>query len=178
MNSPSSPASAFKPEAFRRIKAVAMDVDGVLTDGAFLWGVNGEELKRFCFADVTGIALALAAGVVLALISGESSPDGMALVQRYADKLGIGDAYKGCHDKAAALRDFADAHQIELADTCFIGDDVIDLPAMAAAGLAAAPADAHPSALAKAAYVTRAGGGKGAVREVLDLVVGQRDTTG
>lgn len=155
-----------------------MDVDGVLTDGTFLWGVNAEELKRFCFVDVTGIALARAAGVMIALISGESSPDGMALVQRYADKLGIVDVYKGCHDKAAALRDFATAHQIELDETCFIGDDVIDLPAMAVAGLAAAPADAHSSVLAKADYVTGAGGGKGAVREVLDLVVGQRDATG
>jgi 3-deoxy-D-manno-octulosonate 8-phosphate phosphatase (KDO 8-P phosphatase) len=152
-----------------------MDVDGVLTDGTFLWGVNGEEFKRFCFADVTGIALARAAGIVLALISGESSPDGMALVQRYADKLGIVDVYKGCHDKAAALRDFAAARSVELDETCFIGDDVMDLPAMAVAGLAAAPADAHPRALASAAYVTAADGGKGAVREVLDLIVGQRD---
>ena len=152
-----------------------MDVDGVLTDGTFLWGVNGEELKRFSFADVTGIALARADGVVVALISGESSPDGMALVQRYADKLGIVDVYRGCHDKAAALRDFAAAHHIELDQICFIGDDVIDLPAMAVAGLSAAPADAHASVLAKADYVSRTAGGKGAVREVLDLVVGQRD---
>ena len=178
MNSPSSPASAFRPESFGRISGVAIDVDGVLTDGTFLWGVNGEEFKRFSFADVTGIALARAAGVAVALISGESSPDGMALVQRYADKLGIVDVHKGCHDKAAALRDFAAAYHIELAETCFIGDDVMDLPAMAAAGLAAAPADAHPSVLAKADYVTRAGGGKGAVREVLDLVVGQRHASG
>ena len=177
MNFPLSPASAFSAEAFRPIRAVATDVDGVLTDGTFLWGVDGEELKRFCFADVTGIALARAAGVVVALISGESSPDGMALVQRYADKLGIVDVFKGCHDKAAALREFAAAHQIELNETCFIGDDVMDLPAMAAAGIGVAPADAHPTALAQAAYVTRACGGKGAVREVLDLVVGSRDRT-
>ena len=155
-----------------------MDVDGVLTDGTFLWGVDGEELKQFCFADVTGIALAHAAGIILALISGESSRDGMALVQRYADKLGIVDVYKGCHDKAAALQDFAAAHSIELHETCFIGDDAIDLAAMTAAGLAVAPADARQSALANAAYVTRAGGGKGAVREVLDLVVSWRDAIG
>ncbi len=155
-----------------------MDVDGVLTDGTFLWGASGEELKRFCFADVTGIALARAAGVILALISGESSPDGMALVQRYADKLGIVDVYKGCHDKAAALKDFAAAHRIELHETCFIGDDAIDLAAMTASGLAIAPADAHECALAKAAYVTRASGGKGAVREVLDLVISWRSGTG
>ena len=178
MNSPSSPASAFRPEAFRRIRAVAVDVDGVLTDGTFLWGVKGEEFKRFCFADVTGIALARAAGIVIALVSGESSPNGMALVQRYADKLSISDVYKGCHDKAAALHDFAIARHVHIDEICFIGDDVIDLPAMAVAGLAACPADAHPSVLVQASYVATADGGMGAVREVLDLIVGQRDTSG
>ena len=171
MNAPSSRASVFSPEAFRRIRAVAVDVDGVLTDRTFLWGANGEELKRFSFADVTGIALARASGVLVAIISGESSPDGMALVQRYADKLGLVDVYKGCHDKAAALRDFAANHHIEMGETCFIGDDVLDLPAMAAAGIAAAPADAHPAVLELADHITRASGGNGAVREVLDLVV-------
>ena len=141
---PLAAASVFRPEAFRPIRAVATDVDGVLTDGTFLWGVHGEELKRFCFADVTGFALARASGIFVALISGESSPDGMALVQRYADKLGIVDVFKGCHDKAAALHDFAAAHQIGLAETCFIGDDLMDLPAMAAAGIGIAPADAQP----------------------------------
>ena len=177
MNFPSSHASAVRPEAFRRIRAVALDVDGVLTDGTFLWGVGGEELKRFSFADVTGIALARAAGVIVALISGESSPDGMALVQRYADKLGITDVHKGCHDKAEALRDFVATHNIGLDETCFIGDDIMDLPAMAAAGIAAAPADAHSSVREKADYVSRAGGGNGAVREVLDLILSQRDAT-
>lgn len=160
---------------FRQVRAVAMDVDGVLTDGTFLWGADGVELKRFCFADVTGIALAREAGIVVALVSGESSQSGMALVHRYAAKLKIGDVFAGCHDKAAALGDFARTHNIELAETCFIGDDVIDLAAMEIAGVACAPADAHPAALARAAYVTQAAGGKGAVREVLDLVVAQHD---
>ena len=152
-----------------------MDVDGVLTDGTFLWGADGMELKRFCFADVTGIAQARAAGLFIALVSGESSPDGMALVATLRGQAQDRHVFTGCHDKAAALRDFASAHDIELADICFIGDDIIDLPAMATAGLAVAPADAHPTVLAQAAYVTIADGGKGAVREVLDLVVGLRD---
>jgi len=177
VNFPSSHASDFRPEAFQRIRAVALDVDGALTDGTFLWGVSSAEFKRFSYADVTGIARARAAGVLVALISGESSPDGMALVQRYADKLGITDIYTGCHDKERALRDFAAAHHIELNETCFIGDDVMDLPAMAVAGIAASPADAHVCVLAKADYVSRARGGNGAVREVLDLVVGERDAT-
>jgi 3-deoxy-D-manno-octulosonate 8-phosphate phosphatase (KDO 8-P phosphatase) len=174
----SSNASASNAEVFRGIEAVAMDVDGVLTDGTFLWGADGTESKRFCFADSTGIACARAAGVFIALVSGDSTPDGMAIVRRYADRVGIGDVFPGCHDKATALRDFAGRHGLQPADVCFIGDDTIDLEAMSIAGLAAAPADAHPSVLARASYVTAAKGGQGAVREVLDLVLGQRDTTG
>lgn len=150
------------------IKAVAMDVDGVLTDGTFWWGPNGEEFKRFCFADVTGINRARGKGIVIALISGETSPSGMALVRRFAEKVKIADVFPGCRDKADAVRTFAAAHQLELAQICFIGDDIIDIPAMEIVGVAAAPADAHSNAKAKAHYITEHNGGHGAVREVLD----------
>jgi 3-deoxy-D-manno-octulosonate 8-phosphate phosphatase (KDO 8-P phosphatase) len=159
-----------------RVKAVAMDVDGVLTDGTFWWGTNGEEFKRFCFADVTGIHAAQQAGIKVALISGESSPAGMALVQRYADKLGIIDVYKGCRDKAAAIREFASKHQLQLSEICFIGDDSIDAAAMALVGFAVAPPDAHASAKSNAHLITTHKGGKGAVREVLDLILEQLRT--
>ena len=80
------------------IKAVAMDVDGVLTDGSFWWGPGGAEFKQFHFADVMGISLGRKAGLVFALVSGEASP----LVDRFAEKMGITDVYKGCKDKAGA----------------------------------------------------------------------------
>jgi len=83
-----------------RIKAVALDVDGVLTDGTFWWGPDGEEYKRFSFLDIMGVSLGRKAGLVFALISGEDSP----LVDRYAAKMGITDVFKGCKDKASALR--------------------------------------------------------------------------
>jgi 3-deoxy-D-manno-octulosonate 8-phosphate phosphatase (KDO 8-P phosphatase) len=156
---------------FERIKGIATDVDGVLTDGTFWWGTNGEEFKRFCFADTTGIALALQAGLSLALISGESSPAGVTLVERFADKLRITDVYKGCQDKAEAVRDFAQKHQLELAEICFIGDDVADIPAMTIVGLAAAPADAQAKAKAAAGFVSSLNGGRGVVREVIDLIL-------
>jgi 3-deoxy-D-manno-octulosonate 8-phosphate phosphatase (KDO 8-P phosphatase) len=150
------------------IKAVALDVDGVLTDGLFVWGPKGEEFKRFSFHDVMGISLAKKAGLVFALISGEESQ----LVDRFARKMGIADVYKGCKDKAAALRQFAGGRGFTLGDVCFIGDDVNDLPALAIAGFAAAPADAHPDVRLKAGYVARACGGHGAVREILDYMMG------
>jgi 3-deoxy-D-manno-octulosonate 8-phosphate phosphatase (KDO 8-P phosphatase) len=149
----------------KRIKAVAMDVDGVLTDGYFFWGPNGEEFKRFSFRDVMGISLARKSGLLFALISGEASP----LVDRFAQKMGIVDVYKGCKDKATALKEFAAAHHLELAEICFIGDDVNDLPAFSIAGWAVAPGNAHPKARQAANYVAKADGGCGAVREFLDL---------
>ena len=154
-----------------RIKAVAMDVDGVLTDGTFWWGPNGDELKRFCFADGTGISLAMQAGLLIALVSGESSASGMALVQRYADKLQITNVYKGCHDKAGAVQDLAAKHGLDLSAVCFIGDDLLDLPAMSIVGFSAAPSNAHPSVRKQAKLVTARTGGQGAVREVLDLIL-------
>lgn len=156
---------------FDALKAVAMDVDGVLTDGGFWWGANGEELKRFCFADSTGIAQALQAGIPIALISGDSTPLGMALVKRYADRLKITDIYTGCHDKAGALREFAVRHGLNVTQVCYVGDDTIDLPAMALAGLAVAPLNAVPAVRDRAGYVTRNAGGNGAVREVIDLIL-------
>jgi 3-deoxy-D-manno-octulosonate 8-phosphate phosphatase (KDO 8-P phosphatase) len=153
-----------------RIRAVALDVDGVLTDGGLWWGPGGEEWKRFCFADIMGVSLARRAGLALALISGEDSP----LVDRYAKKMQIRHVMKGCRDKASALREFAAAAGIELADICFIGDDVNDLPAMRIAGFAAAPADASGEVLAQADFVAKNCGGNGAVRELIDALLAAR----
>ncbi len=151
------------------IKAVALDVDGVLTDGTFWWGADSEEFKRFSFTDVMGISLGRKAGLVFALISGEDSP----LVDRFAGKMGITDIYKGCKDKAAALKSFAHQHDLDLSQVCFMGDDVNDLPAMelAGLGLAAAPATSHESVRQKAAFITQHPGGQGAVRELVDLLL-------
>ena len=148
------------------IRAVALDVDGVLTDGTFWWGANGEEFKRFNFLDIMGIARARRSGVTFALISGEDSP----LVTRFAQKLGIDDVFAGCKDKATALRTFADRNAIDLSAVCFMGDDVNDLAAMALAGVAAAPANAHETVIARATLVTTRAGGSGAVRELLDTL--------
>jgi 3-deoxy-D-manno-octulosonate 8-phosphate phosphatase (KDO 8-P phosphatase) len=153
------------------IRAVALDVDGVLTDGTFWCGPSGEEFKRFSFLDIMGISRAMKAGIVFALISGENSP----LVDRFAEKMGISDVYKGCKDKAAALRLFAQGNNLDLSQVCFMGDDINDLPALAIAGLSASPASAHQSVLDKAAFTSRHGGGNGAVRELLDFLVLQPD---
>lgn len=150
-----------------RIRAIALDVDGVLTDGGLWWGPGDEEWKRFCFADIMGISLARRAGLNLALISGEDSP----LVDRFAAKLHIGYVVKGCRDKATALREFAASASLELAETCYMGDDVNDLPAMQIAGFSAAPANAARDVLMHANFIAKCVGGNGAVRELIEAIL-------
>ena len=157
----------------RTIRALALDVDGTLTDGGLWWGPAGEEMKRFSFADIMGVSLLRRAGYVLALISGEDSP----LVTRFADKLLIKHVIRGCRDKAAALRGFAEENCLELSDVCFMGDDVNDIPAMEIAGVAAAPANAHREAVAAAGFVCSRPGGDGAVRELADALLYARGMT-
>jgi 3-deoxy-D-manno-octulosonate 8-phosphate phosphatase (KDO 8-P phosphatase) len=154
----------------RQIRALAIDVDGVLTDGGLWWGPGGQEWKRFCFADIMGVSLARRAGLILALISGENSP----LVDRYAEKMLIRHVVKGCRDKASALRDFAAANRVKLAEVCFMGDDVNDLPAMAITGFSAAPRNAAAVLLERADFVAKAAGGNGALRELVDALLSAR----
>lgn len=157
----------------KKVRALAIDVDGVLSDGGLWWGPNGEEWKRFSFADIMGVSLARRSGFILALISGENSP----LVDRYAEKMLIKHVVKGCRDKAAAVRDFASAAGVSLAEICFMGDDVNDLPAMAITGFSAAPANAAAVVLKQAQFVAKAPGGNGAVRELVDALLAARHLT-
>jgi 3-deoxy-D-manno-octulosonate 8-phosphate phosphatase (KDO 8-P phosphatase) len=151
----------------KHLKAIVLDVDGVLTDGGVWWGPNGEEWKRFCYADIMGVSLAKKSGLTIALISGEDSP----LVDRFAAKMGIADVEKNCKDKARALRSFAERRGLSLSEICFMGDDVNDLHAMGIAGLAAAPASAVSGVLKKAAFIATKNGGNGAVRELVDAIL-------
>lgn len=156
-----------------KIRAIAFDVDGALTDGGIWWGPNGEEWKRFCFADIMGVSLACKAGLKITLISGEDSP----LVDRFAAKFQITDISKGCKDKAQALRGFAERNQLDLSEICFMGDDVNDLAAMEIAGMSAAPADARPAVLQKVTFVSTVRGGNGAARELIDAILAARGNT-
>jgi 3-deoxy-D-manno-octulosonate 8-phosphate phosphatase (KDO 8-P phosphatase) len=161
-----------------QIKALAMDVDGTLTDGGLWWGPGGDEMKRFHYADIMGLSLLRRAGIKLALISGEDSP----LVERFAEKLQITDVNRGCRDKAAALCVFAEHHGLQQSEVCFMGDDVNDLPAMEISGLAAAPADARDEVIASVrgmnGFVCTRNGGHGAVRELADALLRARGLTG
>lgn len=149
------------------LRALVFDVDGVLTDGGVWWGPNGEEWKRFSFIDIMGVSLALKAGLIVGLISGEDSP----LVDRFAVKMGIVDVAKGCKDKAGALREFAERRGLPLDAIAFMGDDVNDLGAMEIAGYTATTANAVPRVRERAAFVSTRRGGDGAVRELVDRIL-------
>jgi 3-deoxy-D-manno-octulosonate 8-phosphate phosphatase (KDO 8-P phosphatase) len=149
------------------IKALALDFDGVLTDGGVWWGPDGAEWKRLSFADVMGVSLARKAGLVVTIISGEDSP----LVDRFAAKMSLSDITKGCKDKASAVRGFAERQGLALEEVCFMGDDVNDVAAMELAGMSAAPGNAQRQARETADLVTAASGGNGAVRELVDFIL-------
>jgi 3-deoxy-D-manno-octulosonate 8-phosphate phosphatase (KDO 8-P phosphatase) len=153
------------------IKAVALDVDGVLTDGTVWLDDAGRETKRVSFADIMGVSMGRRAGLQFALVSGESGP----CLDHIAAKFGIGEVYGGCKDKAAALSEFAMRHDIGLDQVCFIGDDVNDLAAMQICGLAVVPPEAHAAARLQADLVTTRPAGGGAVREIIDAILAGED---
>ncbi len=167
----------FDPQKLITLRAIAFDVDGVLTDGTFMWSPTGEESKRFSFTDIMGISLLRRLGIKMALISGEPSP----LVDRYAEKMSIPFVLKGTRDKATALRDFTTKFEIPLERACFFGDDINDLPAMEIAGLCACPCNAAAEVLpyvAEHGYLSPLPGGHGAVRSFADAILAARKLNG
>ena len=163
--------SSLRPSLADTIRAVALDVDGTLTDGTITWSEpSGDEIKRFHFLDIMGIARAQRlCGVRFALISGEDS----SLVHRFAAKLNIETVYTGCTAKADALREAAKKLGLEPKQFAFMGDDVNDLPALRLAGFKAAPPTAHAAVLREVEYVAARPAGHGAVRDLLDFIWGE-----
>jgi 3-deoxy-D-manno-octulosonate 8-phosphate phosphatase (KDO 8-P phosphatase) len=167
----------FDPQKLVTLGAIAFDVDGVLTDGTFVWSPTGEESKRFSFTDIMGISLLRRLGLKMALVSGEPSP----LVDRYAEKMSIPFVVKGTRDKAAALREFTAKFEVPLKQACFFGDDVNDLSAMEIAGLCACPSNAAAEVFAyveEHGYASRLPGGHGAVRSFADAIIAARKLRG
>lgn len=152
------------------VRLMVFDVDGVLTDGSLYYGENGEVFKRFHALDGHGLRLLMEGGVKVALVTGRSGP----IVARRAAELGIADVQQGVRDKGAALAELAQRHAVQLTETGFMGDDVIDLSAMQRAGFAASVPNA-PGYVAQAAHwVATQPGGSGAVRECCDLLLAAR----
>ncbi len=148
------------------IRLLALDVDGVLTDGRLQYDAQGRECKVFHVRDGYGLRQILEAGVEVALISGRQSVP----VEKRAEELGIQHVYLGVTDKLSVLKKLAKKLQVDMASIAYVGDDVPDIGCLQAAGLAIAVADAHADLDAVADWHTHLGGGQGAVREVCDLL--------
>jgi len=159
-----------KPTPLADIELLVLDVDGVLTDGRLYFGARGETMKVFHARDGHGIKLLMASGVRVAAVSGRKS----AAVTARMRELGVRDVVQACPDKVVALHALCAARGSNpLACGCIV-DDTVDLPLMSAVGFAAAVADAHPVALAAAHWVSKAPGGRGAVRELCDALLRAR----
>lgn len=150
-----------------KIKLLALDVDGVLTDGTINIGSNGEIFKGFNAKDGLGISCALRYGLEIAIITGRFSE----IIHRRAGELGIQHLYEGVKDKYAALEKLRMKLNLEQQEVAYMGDDLNDLSAFKAAGVTFAPADAVREVAAAAHVVTASCGGRGAVREAVEQLL-------
>ncbi len=154
-------------EKAANIKLAVFDVDGVLTNGQLILGESGDEYKAFHVRDGHGLVMLLESGCHISVITARSSN----IVAERMASLGIRYVYQGEKDKGARLMSLIDELGIEREQVAYTGDDVIDLPAMTKVGLPIAVADASPEVKEYADWVTKERGGRGAAREVCELIM-------
>lgn len=152
------------------IKLVATDCDGVLTDGGMYYTAQGDIMKRFHVLDGVGFELLKEAGMKTAILTAEKNP----LLQKRADKLKVDYLYTGSKDKLGLLKALCDELGIGLEEAAYIGDDIFDVPAIEACGFGAVPSSAFPDIRKSADYVTERGGGEGAFREMVNVILQER----
>lgn len=154
-------------ELAKNIKLLILDVDGVLTDGSIILDNEGNELKAFHVRDGHGIKMLAKAGVQVAIITGRYSK----VVERRARELGITEVYQRCHIKTVALEHIIGKYGLTEREVAYVGDDIVDIPVFKRVGMPIAVNDATDEARNFAAMVTKNGGGRGAVREICDLLL-------
>ena len=154
-------------EKAEKVRLLALDVDGVMTDGRLYFDQAGQELKSFSTRDGMGIKAVQRCGIQVALITGRQSP----MVSQRARELGIELVFQGSDNKIQALQALLVATSLSAEQVCYAGDDWIDLPVLSQVGLSVAPADADPLVRQKVDWVTAECGGMGAVRAVCNLIL-------
>ena len=157
--------------SLQKIKLLALDVDGVLTDGSIYISPAGEVFKGFNAKDGMGISCALRSGLQIAVITGRQSP----IVERRCEELGITLLQQGVKDKRLALQQMAQKLGLVREEIAYMGDDLNDIPAFKASGLNLVPADAAIEVVAVADIITKASGGRGAVREAITMILAAQD---
>ena len=156
----------------KSVRLMAFDVDGIMTDGGLYLTDSGEEFKRFNSMDGHGLKMLKASGVELAIITGRTS----RCVELRAKNLGITHVYQGVADKLAAMKSLLIQLNLSPKDAAYMGDDVVDLPAMLYVGMGISVPDAPEIMHERAHYVTRRRGGNGAIREVCELLMAAQGT--
>ena len=157
--------------SLQKIKLLALDVDGVLTDGTIYISPAGEVFKGFNAKDGMGISCALRNNLQIAVITGRQSP----IVERRCEELGIKLFMQGVKDKRLALQKMAQELGLTREEIAYMGDDLNDIPAFKASGLNFVPADGSIEVLAVADIITKAKGGRGAVREAITMILAAQD---
>ncbi len=161
-------------ERAAKIRLFLFDVDGVLTDGTILLHADGSESKVFDIKDGTAIVWALRLGLTVGLLSARSS---VATAKRAA-QLGMTLIHQGVANKLETYEQIADGLMLDDDQIAYMGDDILDLPVLMRVGLAAAPADAAADVLSRVHWVSRKGGGAGAARELIEMVLRAQDRWG
>ncbi len=154
-------------EKLKKIKMLVMDVDGTLTDGRVFYSKNGEEMKAFSIIDGMGIEIFQDYGYLTAIITSETSQ----IVTARALKLKINNVLLGSKNKRKDLEDLAKELNLALEEIAYIGDDIIDVPALKIAGFSACPSNAIKYVKDNVDYICSRNGGNGAVRELIELIL-------
>jgi 3-deoxy-D-manno-octulosonate 8-phosphate phosphatase (KDO 8-P phosphatase) len=149
------------------IRLICCDIDGTLTDGMIYLGAEGELFKTFNVKDGLGVSLAQKRGIRFALITGRKSD----IVNRRAEELGIDEVYQGVEDKRSVVQELIKKYRVTRDQVAYIGDDVNDVCVKSVVGWLVAVGDAHPKVKKEADIVLQSAGGKGAIREFIDLYV-------
>ncbi len=156
----------------KKVRIVIFDVDGVLTDGSLFIGDDGQEYKAFNSRDGHGMVMLQHTGIKLAIITGRTSE----VVRIRMEGLGIEHVYQGRRDKLPAYEDLKQTLGVDDEAIAYVGDDIVDLPIMRRAGLPIAVADAHPLVLEHAVWHTSSPGGRGAGRDVCEMIMDAQGT--
>ncbi len=154
-------------ERAKRIKLLILDVDGVLTDGSIIMDSHGNEIKAFHVRDGHGVKMAQKAGIIVAILSGRNSK----VVERRAEELGITEVYQGIHKKSSVYETLLRKYNLSDENVAFMGDDIVDIELFKRAGLPAVPEDADNGVKKLAVFVSSKKGGRGAVREIIELIL-------
>jgi len=151
----------------KKIKLLLLDVDGVLTDGRIVLDNQGNELKAFHVRDGHGIKMAQHAGIIVGIITGRTSE----VVNIRARELGITDVYQGRHEKIAVYHSILGKYGFRDEEVAYIGDDIVDVDIFKRTGLAVTVNDTEPSVIPHVDMITKAAGGRGAVRELINIIL-------